>query len=75
MNYGSKNYYVDLFKQTLMLNHVGSISNSMEDILAHLKQELLKDQQFSTEQLLMFQANLSKAYVQIKEEIAGIEIE
>lgn len=71
MTVGTKEYYVENFKQVLMTNNVTSESTSLNSVLKFYEEEISNSPNLKEEDKEVCKRNLQKAFKQTKEEIFG----
>lgn len=71
MTVGTKEYYIENFKQVLMTNSVASESTSLNSILKFYEEEINSSPTLKEEDKEVYKLNLQKAFKQAKEEIFG----
>ncbi|MBE1556546.1 hypothetical protein [Sporosarcina limicola] len=71
MKLGSKEYYVNAFKDGLMINYVAPKSQSLESIYIYHEEQIREIPHLKDEEKCSYSRNLQKAYDQTVDEIVG----
>ncbi|TQR10346.1 hypothetical protein [Psychrobacillus soli] len=71
MTVGTKEYYVENFKHTLMTNSVANESTSLSAIFKHHEEEISNAPNLDGKDKELYKRNLQKAFDQTKDEVFG----
>lgn len=71
MTIGTKEYYVENFKHTLMTNSVANESTSLSTIFKHYEEEISNTPNLDGKDKELYKRNLQKAFQQTKDEVFG----
>ncbi len=71
MTVGTKDFYVESFKHTLMTNSIANESTSLQTIFKYYEEEISNTLNLNEQEKELYKRNLQKAFEQTKDEVFG----